>query len=115
MSIRQQPFKPLVLGIAGCSGSGKTTLAAELATQLEATLFPLDLYYRDLSQFPLDSRHKRNFDHPDSLESELICEHVKSLAQGKPIQRPVYDFKTHSRVAGSFDTITPARVVLVEG
>jgi len=110
----QKP-RPLVLGIAGCSGSGKTTLAAELALQLEATLFPLDLYYRDLSQFPLDSRHKRNFDHPDSLESELLIEHVRSLAEGEPIERPVYDFKTHSRVAGAFDTIVPARVVIVEG
>jgi uridine kinase len=104
-----------MLGIAGCSGSGKTTLARELANQLDATLFPLDLYYRDLSQFPLDSRHKRNFDHPDSLESELIIEHVRALANGKSIQRPVYDFKTHSRVAGAFDTVTPAGVVIVEG
>src|SRR5471030_3051358 len=92
--------KPVVIGIAGCSGSGKTTLALELAVQLEATLFPLDLYYRDLSQFPLDSRHKRNFDHPDSLESELIVEHVLGLAEWKTIKRPVYDFKTHSRVTG---------------
>ncbi len=107
--------KPLVLGIAGCSGSGKTTLAAELATQLEATLFPLDLYYRDLSQFPLDSRHKLNFDHPDSLESELIIEHVRGLAEGRSIQRPVYNFKSHSRVPNAFDTITPKRVVIVEG
>ena len=107
--------KPLVIGIAGCSGSGKTTLARELATQLDATLFPLDLYYRDLSQFPLDSRHKRNFDHPDSLESELIIKHVRALSHGETIQRPVYDFKTHSRVAGSFDTIVPASVVIVEG
>ena len=109
------PVPPLVLGIGGCSGSGKTTLAQELATQLEATLFPLDLYYRDLSQFPLDSRHKRNFDHPDSLESELIIEHVRALAQGLPIQRPVYDFKNHSRVPDTFDRITPTRVVIVEG
>jgi uridine kinase len=107
--------KPLVLAIAGCSGSGKTTLARELAMQLDATLFPLDLYYRDLSQFPLDSRHKQNFDHPDSLESELIIEHVRALANGQPIQRPVYDFKTHSRVAGAFDPITPKQVVIVEG
>ena len=111
----QTSAKPVVIGIAGCSGSGKTTLAAELAIQLDATLFPLDLYYRDLSQFPLDSRHKRNFDHPDSLESELIIEHVSGLASGRPIQRPVYDFKTHSRVPNSFDTITPAAVVIVEG
>lgn len=104
-----------MIGIAGCSGSGKTTLAIELARQLGATLFPLDLYYRDLSQFPLDSRHKRNFDHPDSLESELIVEHVRALAEGKTIQRPVYDFKTHSRVPGAFESIAPAAVVIVEG
>ena len=104
-----------VIGIAGCSGSGKTTLARELATQLSATLFPLDLYYRDLSQFPLDSRHKQNFDHPDSLESELFIEHIRSLAAGRTIQRPVYDFSTHSRVAGAFEPITPTRFVLVEG
>ncbi len=110
-----QSAHPLVIAIAGCSGSGKTTLARELATQLEATLFPLDLYYRDLSQFPLDTRHKLNFDHPDSLESELIVEHVRALANGETIQRPVYDFKTHSRVAGAFDTITPTSVVIVEG
>ena len=109
------PAKPVVLAIGGCSGSGKTTLAAELARQLEATLFPLDLYYRDLSQFPLDTRDKRNFDHPDSLESELIIEHVHALANGEAIDRPVYDFKTHSRVAGAFDRIVPTKVVVVEG
>ena len=111
----QLPTKPLVLAIAGCSGSGKTTLAAELANQLTATLFPLDLYYRDLSQFPLDSRHKRNFDHPDSLESELIIAHVQALAAGQPIDRPVYDFATHSRVPGQHTRIVPTRVVIVEG
>jgi uridine kinase len=106
---------PTVIGIAGCSGSGKTTLARELATQLNATLFPLDFYYRDLSQFPLDKRDKQNFDHPDSLESELFIEHIRSLAAGQTIQRPVYDFSIHTRVPGAFDPITPARFVLVEG
>ena len=109
------PRRPLVIAIAGCSGSGKTTLARELANQLNATLFPLDLYYRDLTQFPLDRRHKQNFDHPDSLESELIVEHVRALAAGEPIDRPVYDFATHSRVAGKFDRIMPTSVVIVEG
>ncbi len=107
--------KPVVLGIAGCSGSGKTTLARKVAAQLEATLFPLDLYYRDLAQFPLDVREKRNFDHPDALESELFTEHIRLLAQGKSIERPIYDFATHTRVAGAFETVTPARFVLVEG
>ena len=86
-----------------------------MATQLNATLFPLDLYYRDLSQYPLETRHARNFDHPESLESELLVEHVRTLARGESIERPVYDFKTHSRVAGAFDTVTPANVVIVEG
>jgi uridine kinase len=110
-----RPLRPLTIGIAGCSGSGKTTLAAELARQLDATLFPLDLYYRDLSQFPLDSRHKRNFDHPDSLESELLIEHLRGLVRGETIQRPVYDFKRHERVAGAYETVAPAKVVVVEG
>jgi uridine kinase len=109
------PKKPTLIGIAGCSGSGKTTLAAELARQLNGMVFPLDLYYRDLSQFPLDTRDKRNFDHPDSLESELIIEHVRALAQGKAIQRPVYDFSMHSRISGSFDVVEPSKFVLVEG
>jgi uridine kinase len=109
------PRKPTIIGVAGCSGSGKTTLARELATQLDATLFPLDFYYRDLSQFPLDSRHKQNFDHPDSLESELFIAHIRMLKEGLPIERPIYDFTTHSRVHGSFDVIAPANVVIVEG
>lgn len=108
-------LRPTVIGIGGCSGSGKTTLARELACELDATLFPLDLYYRDLSQFPLDTRHKRNFDHPDSLESELIIRHVEGLSRGESIERPVYDFSTHSRVAGKTDRIEPSRFVIVEG
>jgi len=107
--------KPILIGIAGCSGSGKTTLAAELAHQLDATLFPLDLYYRDLSQFPLDTRSKRNFDHPDSLESELFIQHIRDLALGLTIQRPIYDFATHSRVPNAFEPIAPTKYVLVEG
>lgn len=109
------PAQPILIGIAGCSGSGKTTLARELAAQLEATLFPLDLYYRDLSQFPLDSRDKQNFDHPDSLESELFIEHLRDLRLGRTIQRPVYDFSHHTRVPNTFEPIAPGRVIIVEG
>ena len=109
------PHRPILIGIAGCSCSGKTTLAHELVHQLEATHFPLDWYYRDLSHFPLDSRHKQNFDHPDSLESELIIEHVRALAAGEAIHRPRYDFSLHSRVPDTFDEIVPTRYVVVEG
>jgi uridine kinase len=109
------PQRPVVVGIAGCSGSGKTTLARELARELGATLFPLDLYYRDLSQFPLDARDKQNFDHPDSLESELFIEHIRELGEGRAIQRPVYDFSRHARVAGAFELVEPAPFLVVEG
>jgi uridine kinase len=109
------PTRPILIGIGGCSGSGKTTLARELASQLKATFFPLDLYYRDLSQFPLDARDKRNFDHPDSLESELFIEHIRDLAANKTIQRPVYNFSTHSRVPNCFDPVEPSRIIIVEG
>ena len=111
----RDPLRPILLGIAGCSGSGKTTLARELANQLSATLFPLDLYYRDLSHLPAEERHHQNFDHPDSLESELFIAHIRALAAGETIQRPVYDFAAHSRVAGTFDLVAPARFVIVEG
>lgn len=109
------PQRPILIGIAGCSGSGKTTLARELATQLDGIVFPLDLYYRDLAHFPLDSRDKQNFDHPDSLESELFIEHLRDLRLGRTIQRPVYDFSHHTRVPNAFEPVEPARVIVVEG
>lgn len=109
------PCRPLILGIAGCSGSGKTTLARELTEQFSATLLPLDFYYRDLSHLPPAERALQNFDHPDSLESGLLIEHVASLAACQSIRRPVYDFATHTRLPGRFDSIEPAPVLIVEG
>lgn len=107
--------RPVIVGIAGCSGSGKTTLARELALELEATLFPFDYYYRDLSHLPFDERAHSNFDHPDSLESELLLEHLEMLALSKPIARPIYDFATHTRVPGKTERVEPSQVILVEG
>jgi uridine kinase len=107
--------RPVVLGIGGCSGSGKTTLARELASELEATLFPFDFYYRDLAHLSWEERARHNFDHPDSLEIELLLAHVQTLAASRPIERPIYDFSTHTRVPGKTDTVTPAHVILVEG
>lgn len=107
--------KPLIIGIAGCSGSGKTTLARELATQLDACLFPFDFYYRDLAHLCFEDRCDHNFDHPDSLEHELLVEHVRELSEGRPVERPVYDFSTHTRVPDQTDRLEPTRVVIVEG
>jgi len=113
MPLRMQ--KPVVIGVGGCSGSGKTTLARELAGQMDATLFPLDLYYRDLSHLAPEKRTQQNFDHPDAVENELLERHVEELAAGRAIERPVYDFATHSRVAGRTERVEPRAVVIVEG
>lgn len=109
------PFPPVVLGIAGASGSGKTTLAKELARMLEGFHFPLDNYYRDLSHLPVSERARQNFDDPELIESSLLTAHVATLAQGKPIERPVYDFSTHTRVHDATDTVRPGAFLLVEG
>jgi uridine kinase len=107
--------RPVVLAVGGCSGSGKTMLARELAQQLRATLFPLDFYYRDLAHLSFEQRNSYNFDHPDSLEHDLIVEHVQALRDGKAIDRPNYDFSTHSRVAGVTDHVSAEQFVIVEG
>jgi uridine kinase len=103
------------VGIAGCSGSGKTTLARELACELSATLLTLDLYYLDLSHLSHAERAAQNFDHPDSIEAELLVEQVRELAEGRAVEAPVYDFASHTRVPGAAQPIGPADVLLVEG
>ena len=111
----RQTTPPVVIGIAGCSGSGKTTLALELAREFRGTHFPLDHYYRDLGHLVFDQRSKQDFDHPDTLESELIALHVAELAAGRGIDRPVYDFATHTRIHHQTEHIAPGRLVLVDG
>ena len=107
--------RPVVLGVGGCSGSGKTTLARELADQLDAVLFPLDFYYRDLAHLSRAERDRYNFDHPDSLEHELIVRDVQTLRNNHFINRPNYDFNTHSRVEGVTDHVEPKDFLIVEG
>jgi uridine kinase len=109
------PFPPLVMGIAGASGSGKTTLAAELARELGGLYFPIDNYYRDLSHLPYSERIKQNFDDPAMIESSLLVDHVGALARGEVIERPIYDFSTHSRVLHQTQSIHAGAVFLVEG
>jgi uridine kinase len=109
------PFPPVVMGIAGASGSGKTTLAAELARELDGVYFPIDNYYRDLSHLPFAERVKQNFDNPALIESSLLAEHVAALAKGEVIERPLYDFATHTRVPVRTETMRAGNFVLVEG
>ena len=106
---------PVVIGIAGCSGSGKTTLAEELARVLGGIHFPLDNYYRDLSHLDPEERARTNFDDPATIENSLLAEHVAGLARGEAIERPLYDFATHTRVADRTETVQPSPFVIVEG
>jgi len=106
--------KPYSIGITGPSGSGKTSIAQAVAEALGGIVFSLDSYYHDLSDLPLEERRKTNFDHPDSLDAELLTRDLHALAAGKPIDRPTYDFATHCR-AKKTERVTPADVIVVEG
>jgi uridine kinase len=108
---------PLVIGIAGGSGSGKTTVAQEILQRVgpdRIAFLQHDSYYKDLSGLPPTQRAEVNFDHPNSLETELLTEHIATLRDGRPVEVPIYDFSTHSRTTQTF-TVQPRRVILVEG
>lgn len=108
---------PLVIGIAGGSGSGKTTLANLIRQRVgkdHIAYLPHDAYYKDLSSLPLNQRTTVNFDHPDSLDTELLIEHILQLRQNQHIELPVYDFKTHSRTTQLLH-IQARPLVMVEG
>lgn len=107
----------LIVGIAGGTGSGKTTVVEKVMKVFpngEVIIIPQDAYYRDNSTIPLEERQKINFDHPASVEFELLIEHLKLLKEGKSIQMPVYSYLTCIRAKETVP-IKPARVVLVEG
>ena len=108
---------PLVVGIAGGTGSGKTTVAHALAAALPAgrcVTIEHDAYYRDQGHLPEHERAKINFDHPASLDSSLLAEHLRELRAGRAVEVPIYDFATHTRRRET-RPIAPARVILVEG
>lgn len=107
----------MVIGIAGGSGSGKTTVAQTILNRVGADRIAFlqhDSYYKDLSGLPPAQRIEVNFDHPNSLETELLISHIISLRERRPVQVPIYNFATHGRTDQSF-TVAPHRVILVEG
>ena len=109
--------RPLIIGMAGGSGSGKTTIAEAVVEAVGAdlvSLIPHDAYYRDLSGLSFEARAEVNFDHPDSLETELLVSHLEALRSGHSIERPTYDFSEHLRSEETV-TIDPEQVVIVEG
>ncbi|MBP8964355.1 MAG: hypothetical protein KBG27_03115, partial [Flexilinea sp.] len=93
-------FHTITIGIAGGTGSGKTTFSQELVSRLNTNKIVYishDSYYKDLSYLPLEERKKMNFDHPDSLDTDLMIQHLIALKEGKSVDIPVYDFKTFTR------------------
>ena len=110
-------MKPFLIGIAGGTGSGKTTVARRIYDSLHldsAVFLDHDSYYKDLLHLSLEERAGVNFDHPNSLDNDLLIEHLTALIEGRAIDKPVYDFSRHTRAP---DTIrTHSRdVILVDG
>lgn len=107
----------MFIGICGGTGSGKTTIARAIVEAVDArnvVLIEQDSYYRNLADMPLDERHQANFDHPDSIDSDMLVNHLLRLKQGLKVEMPLYDFKTHTR-SDRIETIEPRPVAIVEG
>jgi len=103
--------------VAGGTGSGKTTVANRILQRVGAehiACIPHDAYYRNHSQLPPRLRAQVNYDHPDSLETELLTKHLKELRAGHAVEIPIYDFTTHTRTPQTH-RVEPAPVILVEG
>lgn len=110
-------MSPFIIGVAGGSGSGKTTVVNHIIERVGAenlVLIQHDSYYRDLLHLDFEERSKQNFDHPSSLESELMVRHIQALKQAYSVEMPIYDFKEHVRLEET-KTILPRPVILVDG
>lgn len=111
------PARPLVIGIAGGTGSGKTTVARKIAASMpegSVSILEHDAYYRNHPALSFDARCDLNYDHPDSLETELLVDHLTTLRSGVAVDIPIYDFSTHSRRTES-KKIEPTPVIILEG
>ncbi len=110
-------MKPVIIGIAGGTGSGKTTVARAINDRVgkdRIEWISHDSYYRNFEGLSPEERHHINFDHPDSLETELLARHLDVLAKGAAVEVPIYDFTTHSRKDDT-QRVEPRRVIIVEG
>ena len=107
----------MFIGICGGTGSGKTTIARSIVDAVgrkNVVLVEQDSYYRNLADMPLDERHQANFDHPDSIDSDMLVNHLIRLKQGLSVEMPLYDFVTHTR-SDDIEVIKPKPVVIIEG
>lgn len=108
---------PLIIGVAGGSGSGKTTVVEHIIETIGAEdilLLQHDSYYRDLKHLPFEERTEQNFDHPSSLETELMIRHLKALKEGYQVEVPIYDFTKHIRKEET-QLAKPKKIILIDG
>ncbi|MDA1316960.1 MAG: uridine kinase [bacterium] len=110
-------MKPFILGIAGGTGSGKTTIAQKVKDHFNSQVIyiPHDRYYKDQSAKSLKEREKTNYDHPDSLDTDMFVSQLKELMAGKTIEVPEYDFTLHTRDLEKTTRVSPAPFILIEG
>lgn len=107
----------ILIGIAGGTGSGKTTLADKLVENFgkdEVSILRHDNYYKRHDNMSYEERSRLNYDHPDAFDTELLCEHIKALKEGKPVQMPFYDYTVHNRSNETIQ-VNPAPVIVLEG
>ena len=105
------------IGIAGGTGSGKTTVVKKILDRIpqdRVALVPQDSYYKDSSHLPMEERQQINFDHPDSLEWDLLVKHIRLLKPGKPVEQPIYSYLTCSRAKETIP-VEPKEVIILEG
>ena len=110
-------MKPLIIGIAGGSGSGKSTVARRVAESLHGAsvaFIDMDAYYRNFAHLPMDERRRVNWDHPDAIDHALLGDHLAQLAAGQAIEKPLYDFVSHTRRPET-QRVAPADVVVIDG
>jgi len=110
-------LEPLIIGVAGGSGSGKTTVVRHIIDSIgegNILLLQHDSYYRDLKHLSFEERTKQNFDHPSSLETELMIRHIKALKNGYQVEVPIYDFTRHIRKAETRQ-VNAKKVILIDG
>jgi len=113
---REERMRPYVVGVAGGTGSGKTTVARKVVEGggSDVSVLEHDTYYRDRADLTYEERCQLNFDHPESLETSLLLEHIRAIKRGEPVHAPTYDFKTHRR-GDERRAVTPSPILVVEG
>ena len=111
--------KPLVIGIAGGTGSGKSSLARKVAEALQASsasvaFIDMDAYYRNFAHLPMEERRRINWDHPDAFDTDFLVEQMAQLARGEAVDKPVYDFVTHTRAPHTV-RVEPTDAIVIDG